>query len=392
MEYRTTTAACYLGYVVQAIVNTFVPLLLLTFRQEYGISTAQMTLLITSNFLIQLLTDLLSPLFVDRIGYRAAAALAHVLTAAGLAGLSFVPDMTGNPFCGLVVCVILYAVGGGLLEVVISPIIEALPLKNKEKHMSLLHSFYCWGQVGVVLLSTLFFSAFGVVQWRIAACIWAGVTLLNVFLFAVCPIHPLLPPGEKGDSLFTLMKLPLFWVMILMMVCSGASNNGVSQWLSTFLENGLGLPKDLGDVLGPCGFAALMGLSRVLYARWSARIELKKAMLACSLCCTLSYLLIALSGAVALNLLGCLLCGFSVGLMWPGTFSLASAGMKKGGTLLFALLALAGDVGCAAGPGLVGLVSDAAGAMKPGVLAGSLFPLCMMFCALWLVHLARKGI
>ncbi len=386
MRYRSTVLACYLGYVVQAIVNTFVPLLLLTFQGDYGITTVQMTALITTNFLIQLATDAVCPVFVDRIGYRASSVLAHILTAIGLAGLAFLPGLMGNAFAGLMICVFLYAVGGGLLEVVISPIIEALPLENKEKHMSLLHSFYCWGQVGVVLISTIFFSIFGIGMWKIAAFFWAAMAALNVLLFAKCPIHPLIEEGEKGDCLLSLAKMPIFWLMIVMMICSGASNNGVSQWLSTFLESSQGIPKNIGDIAGPCGYAALMGLSRVLYARYSVKIELKKAMVASSLGCVISYLMISLSGSVLINILGCLLCGFSVGLLWPGTFSLASANMKRGGTLLFAFLALAGDIGCAGGPGLVGLVTEYFGNMKLGILVGSIFPFTMLLCALFLLR------
>ncbi len=386
MKYRSTVLACYLGYVVQAIVNTFVPLLLLTFQRDYGITTSQMTLLITTNFLVQLLTDAVCPAFVDKIGYRASCVLAHVITALGLAGLAFLPELMGNAFVGLMICVLLYAVGGGLLEVVISPIIEALPLENKEKHMSLLHSFYCWGQVGVVLISTIFFSIFGIGLWKIAAFFWAAMSALNVLLFAKCPIFPLIEEGEKGDSLWSLAKMPIFYLVILMMICSGASNNGVSQWLSTFLESALDIPKNIGDIAGPCGYAALMGLSRVLYARNSGKIGLKKAMVASSLGCVVAYLMISLSGSVVVNILGCLLCGFSVGLLWPGTFSLASANMKRGGTLLFAFLALAGDIGCAGGPGLVGFVTESIGNMKLGILAGGIFPLTMLLCALHLLN------
>ncbi len=386
MKYRSTVLACYLGYVVQAIVNTFVPLLLLTFQKEYEITTAQMTLLITANFLIQLVTDFCSPLFIDKIGYRASSILAHILTAIGLSGLSVIPNLCSNAFVGLMICVFLYAIGGGLLEVVISPIVEALPLENKEKHMSLLHSFYCWGQVGVILISTLFFTVLGIEHWRVTAVFWAILSVLNVALFIKCPIHPLIAEGERGDNIFSLIKMPIFWLMVVMMICSGASNNGVSQWLSMFLESTLGISKNVGDLAGPCGFAILMGLSRVIYARYSRKIKLKKAMAISCLGCVVAYLMISLSSLIIINLLGCLLCGFSVGLLWPGTFSLASANMKRGGTLLFAFLALAGDIGCASGPGLVGFITEHTENMSIGILGGCIFPLVMLLCALFLLR------
>ncbi len=390
MKYQRTVAACYLGYVIQAIVNTFVPLLLLTFKQEFNVTTTELTLLITLNFIIQLLTDMLSPQFIDKIGYRASAVLAHSITVCGLGGLSIFPDLLQNTFLGLMICVFLYGIGGGLLEVIISPIIEALPLENKEKHMSILHSFYCWGQVAVVLISTLFFAIFGLSNWRIMALIWAGVAALNIILFAKCPILSLIKEGDKGDSIISLFKTPIFWIMVVMMVCSGASNNGVSQWLSTFMESELGISKSIGDIAGPCGFAALMGLSRVVYAKFSVKIELKKALIICCVGCSLAYMMIAFSNAPILNIAGCLLCGFSVGLLWPGTFSLASAAMQKGGTLLFAFLALAGDLGCSAGPALVGMVSDLGGNMKAGIMTGAVFPIIMLFCAVYLQRKKRK--
>lgn len=385
MDYKITVTACYLGYIIQAVVNYFITLLLVNFRHEFGLTLTQMTLLITLNFVIQLLTDMLSAIFIDKIGYRVSAVLAHAATAIGLGGLTFFPSLFHHTFTGLLFAVILYAFGGGLLEVLISPVIEALPLANKKKHMSLLHSFYCWGQVGVIVLSTLFFSLFGIRHWRVVTWIWVTLPLLNILLFTRCPIHPLIHAGEKGDSLYTLLKNPLFWLTFLMMVCSGASNNGISQWLSTFLESSLSIPKNIGDITGTCGYAALMGISRVIYAKRSEKTDLKRAMLFSSLGCVIAYLMVALLQMPLLNITGCLLCGFSVGLLWPGTFSTASASMKHGGTLLFALLALAGDIGCAAGPGLVGFVTERySGNMNKGILTGTIFPILMLVCTFML--------
>ncbi|WP_148409566.1 MFS transporter [Murimonas intestini] len=384
MKYKKTVLACYMGYVIQAIVNNYAALLLVTFQKEYLLSMTEMTLLITVNFVVQLLMDLASAFFIDKIGYRASAVLAHIAAAAGLGGLTFFPALTADAFTGLLAAVICYAAGGGLLEVLISPIIEALPLENKEKHMSLLHSFYCWGHMAVVLLSTILFAVFGIQQWRILTWLWALLSALNIILFMDCPIFHLISKGEKGDSLSSLFHKPVFWLLILMMVCSGASNNGISQWLSAFLEGTLAVPKNVGDITGTMAYAMLMGLSRVMYAKCSEKIELKKAILYSSLGCVMAYLLISIPQAPLLNILGCSLCGFSVGLLWPGTFSIASSAMRQGGTLLFALLALAGDIGCAAGPGLVGAVTGRYGGdMKLGILAGSLFPILMLLCILY---------
>lgn len=391
MNYKKTVFACYMGYVIQAIVNNFAPLLLVTLRREYHLTIAEMTLLITVNFVVQLLMDLASAFFIDRIGYRASAVLAHIAVGIGLGGLTFFMDLFLNAFTGLMAAVICYASGGGLLEVLISPVIEALPLGNKEKHMSLLHSFYCWGHMGVVLLSTIFFAVFGIAHWRILAWLWVLVSLFNILLFVKCPIFPLIREGEKGESLRTLVRKPFFWLLVVMMVCSGASNNGISQWLSAFLEGTLAVPKNIGDITGTMAYAMLMGLSRVMYAKYSNKIQLKNALLYSSAGCVIAYMMISISQVPALNILGCSLCGFCVGLLWPGTFSIASSAMRHGGTLLFALLALAGDIGCAAGPGLVGMVTEnCKGSMKTGILMGSIFPIIMLLCTILLLRCKQK--
>ncbi len=374
-DYRKTMAACFIGYIIQAIVNNFAPLLFLTFHNTYGISLSRITMLITINFGIQLTVDLLSAGFIDRIGYKASAILAHVFAAAGLVLLTILPDKMSSPFIGLLLSVIVYAVGGGLLEVLLSPIVEALPSANKEKAMSLLHSFYCWGHVGVVLFSTLFFQLFGIENWRILALLWALLPVCNLILFAKAPILPLISSGDAGYSLKELTQKPVFWVMLLVMLCAGASEQAVSQWASTFAEQGLHVSKTVGDLAGPMFFAVMMGSARLLYGKYGEKIQLQRAMLLCSMLCIGSYLLISLSPLPLLSLLGCGICGFSVGILWPGAFSIASASLKRGGTLLFALLALAGDLGCLGGPTYVGLISGHFNnSLNIGILAAVIFP------------------
>lgn len=338
-KYQKTIYACFVGYIVQAIVNNFVPLLFLTFEKSYHIPLSQITMLITINFGIQLLVDLLSAGFVDRIGYRVSVVLAHVFAAVGLVGLVLLPEIMPNAFAGLLVAVFIYALGGGLIEVLISPIVESCPTDNKEKAMSLLHSFYCWGHVGVVLLSTVFFGIFGIANWKILACIWALIPVINAFVFAKAPIAPLIEEGESGMTMLDLCKSKVFWVMMLMMLCAGASEQAVSQWASTFAEKGLGVTKTIGDLAGPMTFAILMGSSRAFYGKFGHKIDLDRFMLGSSVLCIFSYLLIAASPIPFLSLVGCGICGLSVGIMWPGTFSKASVALKNGGTAMFALLA-----------------------------------------------------
>lgn len=376
--YNKTLIACFVGYIVQAIVNNFVPLLFLTFHSSYGIPMTKITLLITFNFGLQLLVDLLSVTFVDRIGYRASMILAHICAAAGFVLLTILPDAFGDPFVGLLIAVTIYAVGGGLLEVLVSPVVEACPTDNKEKAMSLLHSFYCWGHVGVVLLSTLYFQLFGIENWKTLALIWAIVPVVNMLAFTKVPMANLLEEGDSGMSMKELCGQKLFWVLMLMMVCAGASEQAVSQWASTFAESGLGVSKAVGDLAGPMFFAIMMGSARAFYGKYGDRTDLDRFMLGSCALCVVSYLCISLVPSAVIGLLACGLCGLSVGIMWPGTFSKASASLTRGGTAMFALLALAGDVGCSGGPTVVGMVSGALGDnLKLGILAGIVFPVLL---------------
>lgn len=378
-QYNKTITACFVGYIVQAIINNFTPLLFLFFQKSYHIPLSQITLLVTFNFGIQLLIDLLSVGFIDKIGYRASMVIAHVLSAAGLILLAVLPDILPTPFSGILIAVMTYAIGGGLLEVLVSPVVEACPSDHKEKTMSMLHSFYCWGHAGVVLLSTLFFHMAGMENWKTLAVIWALIPLANAFAFTKVPIAALIEDGASGLRLTELFRMKLFWILFVMMICAGASEQAVSQWASTFAEMGLGISKTAGDLAGPMAFAILMGTSRAFYGKYGERIHPERFMIYSSCLCIVSYLGISLFPLPQLCLLACAVCGLSVGIMWPGTFSKASAALPKGGTAMFALLALGGDVGCSAGPTLVGLVSEAFGNdLKTGVLAGIIFPILLL--------------
>ena len=387
-EYNKTLRSCFVAYIVQAIVNNFVPLLFLTFQRTYDIPLSQITMLITFNFGVQLLVDLLSVSFVDRLGYRFCMVLAHILSAAGLIFLTVLPEILPSAFAGILIAVMIYAIGGGLLEVLVSPVVESCPSDNKEKAMSMLHSFYCWGHMGVVLISTVFFSAFGITNWKILAVLWAIVPLVNAAAFTKVPIRSLMEEGETGLSLKELLTMKTFWILLIMMICAGASEQGVSQWASTLAEKGLGITKTAGDLAGPMAFAVLMGASRAFYGKYGDRISLDRFMVLSSLLCIASYLGISLLGMPQLSLVCCALCGLSVGIMWPGTFSKAAAALPKGGTAMFALLALGGDVGCSGGPTLVGFVSELFGGdLKKGILAGVVFPVLLLLG----VALCRKG-
>lgn len=378
-NYQKTIYACFVGYIVQAIVNNFAPLLFLTFQKEYHIPLSQITLLVTINFGLQLLVDLLAVGFVDRIGYRASVIIAHFCSAAGLVALALLPELFSDPFIGLLIAVFIYAVGGGLLEVLVSPMVEACPTENKEKTMSMLHSFYCWGYVGMVLVSSLFFAVMGIENWKILACAWALVPFLNAFSFTKTPIATLSDDSGIGLKMGELFRNKVFWILLLLMVCAGASEQSVNQWASTFAEQSLGVSKTVGDLAGPMMFAVMMGVSRTIYGKYGHKIDFNRFMICSGLLCAFSYLVISLSPWPVLGLVGCAVCGFAVGIMWPGTFSLAAVSLKGGGTTMFALLALAGDLGCSGGPTFVGFVSGAFGDnLKAGILAAILFPVVLV--------------
>lgn len=378
-NYKKTMVACFIGYIVQAIVNNFVPLLFVTFQNSYHIPLSKITALITVNFMIQLMIDMLSAGFIDKIGYRSSIMIAHGFSAAGLILLTILPELLPDAFAGIMIPVIIYAVGGGLLEVLVSPIMEACPTDNKEKAMSLLHSFYCWGHMGVVLLSTAFFAIAGIHNWKILAVIWAVIPVCNLFLFAKAPIYSLNTEGEQGLSVADLFREKMFWMLLLMMMCAGASEQAVSQWASTFAEKGLGVSKTVGDLTGPMSFAMMMGLSRLIYGKYGHELNLDHFMIFSCALCILSYLCIALIPVPVIGLIGCAVCGFSVGILWPGTFSKASAAIKGGGTAMFALLALAGDLGCSGGPTLAGIVAGRFhNNLHLGILAAIVFPVLLL--------------
>lgn len=378
--YKTTISACFTGYIVQAIINNFAPLLLTTFQDSYQIPLSQITLLVTINFGVQLVTDFAAARYVDKIGYRTSILIAHIACAAGLILLTILPEIL-PPFAGILISVIIYAIGGGLIEVLISPIMESCPTDNKEKAMSLLHSFYCWGHVGVILLSTLFFHFVGIRHWRFLAVCWAVIPLGNSFVFSRTPIADLLPDGTQSMGTGTLFRNKTFWILLLMMVCSGASEHSIAQWASAFAETGLGVSKTVGDLAGPMAFAALMGAARTFYGSFGDQIDLDRFMKGSAALCVAAYLVASLSSSPVVSLLGCALCGLTVGIMWPGTFSKAVVSLRNGGTAMFAMLSLAGDLGCSIGPTLVGAVSSVAdGNLKTGLLAAVIFPALLLTC------------
>ena len=391
-NFKYTVFACYIGYVTQAIVVNFAPLLFLTFQRDYALSMGQVTLLITLNFLVQLTVDFLAANFVDRIGYRPCIVTAHVFSAIGLVGLAWLPGVL-PPYAGLLTATVIYAIGGGLLEVMISPIVEACPTDGKSASMSLLHSFYCWGVMAVVLISTVLFAMLGIENWWIVACMWAVIPAVNSVIFTRVPIAPIVPEG-RGMRVLELFKTKLFWILFLLMICSGAAELAMAQWASAFAENGLKVSKTIGDLAGPCVFAACMGVGRIFHAKFAEKIDLEKYIVGCAVLCIFSYIIAIVPLGAVVNLIGCALCGIAVAVVWPGMLSVSAVRCPMGGTAMFALLAVGGDIGCSVGPTLVGMVSGAFGdELKIGLAAAIIFPvLIILGVGLLRKHAAGKKV
>ncbi len=376
-NYGKTKTACYLGFVTQAIVANFIPLLFIAFNREYDVPIASLALIPAVFYIVQLVTDFLCAKFRN-INYRRSIILSEITSALGLVGLAFVPQLFANPMVGILLCVAVYSVGSGLIEVLCSPIIEACPFPNKEGMMSLLHSFYCWGAVGVILVSTLFFRFFGLDNWRLLACIWALIPLYNIFNFATCPIEPIVKDAESM-SMGQLLRDRKFWVFLILMVAAGASESTMAQWTSAFAEASLGVDKSVGDLAGPCGFAFCMGLGRLWYGKKGQNLDLAAYMTGAGVLCAVAYLVASLAPVPVVSLAACMVSGLAVGIMWPGSISITSARMPRGGTALFALLALAGDAGGTFGPSLVGLCTGSNGGdIQRGMLAATVFPVILI--------------
>lgn len=378
-SYKSTMYSCFIAYIVQAIPINFVPLLFMTFQDSFQLPLSSITSLITLNFMVQLLVDLLSAGFIDKIGYRASMIIAHLCSLIGLISLAILPYAFTRPFIGLFISVLIYATGGGLIEVLVSPMIEACPTDNKEKAMSLLHSFYCWGQMLVILFSTIFFALFGISNWRILSILWSILPAMNILFLTKVPVFSLYAEGEKGLSFDALCSNKIFWIFILVIMCAGACEHSVSQWASTFVEQELNIDKSFGDLVGPMAFAVFMGTSRTMYGKFGDRLNLSYFMKFSCILCIASYCCLAFVPSPYICILGCAICGFSVGILWPGSFSRASAVIKSGGTLMFALFALAGDLGCSVGPSIVGFVSSHFNNnLRVGFMIALIFPFILL--------------
>lgn len=389
-NYKKTLIACYLGFVTQAISANFTPLLFLTFKNSYGITLEKIAMIPMVFYLTQLLVDLAATKFADKIGYRTCVVVSQVVSSVGLISMAFLPELLPHPFAGIIISVVLYAVGSGLIEVLLSPIVEACPFENKEGVMSTLHSFYCWGAVGVILGSTAFFALFGLENWKILTVIWALIPLYNTLNFINCPIERLTEDGESM-GIRNLLKTPIFWLMILLMICTGASEATMAQWASAFTESAIGVSKTVGDLAGPCLFAMFMGIARMMYGRFSERLNLRKVMLICGIMAACCYLLASLSSVPVLGLTGCALCGLAVGIMWPGSISISSKACPGGGTAMFAFLALAGDLGATVSPAMVGSLAETAGGnLKSGLLSATVFPVILVVCLIILGRAKNK--
>ncbi len=378
-DYKSTLHACYFGYITQALVVNLPPLLFVIFSDKFGFTPIELGSLVLFIFATQFVVDALSVKFIDRLGYRLSALLAHSFAAVGMIALSVLPSVMPNQqaqHVGIIIAALLFSIGGGLIEVIVSPIVESLPSDAKAESMSLLHSFYSWGQVLVIVLSTLALMLVGNDLWFVIPAVWSILPLFTLYMFAKVPLMPM-QPQETRVPLKSLLTSKLFILAVVLMVCSGAAEQAMAQWASLFVEKGLGIDKTLGDLLGPCLFALMMGITRTAYGVKGGKIDMRKALTACSALCILSFCLTSLVPYPAVALIGCSLCGISVGLMWPGMLSLTASEHPTGGMSMFALLALGGDIGCSFGPWLTGAVADKID-LNAGLLSAIVFPIVMI--------------
>lgn len=383
-SFKGTICASCIGYFTQAILINFPPLLFITFQNGFGVSLSQLSLLIATNFATELIVDLICSKYAPKVGYRKCVIIAQLSAIIGLCLFPTLPFAMSNKLLALIIANIFCGIGGGMMEVLISPIVEACPTTNKGGMMSLLHSFYCWGQMGVVLISTILFLTIGIEHWRYITLAWAIVPLIDLILFCFVPINTLEPEG-KTSSFITLFKNKAFWIIFVMMLCAGSSEIAISQWASAFAEAGLGVEKWLGDLIGPCLFAVAMGSTRLFYSKKADKINVDNAILLSACFTVFAYCVVIFAPIAQISLIGCALCGVGCGILWPASFSSATRRIPSGGVAMFGLLALSGDLGCLCGPVIAGTISDAFGGnLKLGFLFAMIFPILMAVMVLLL--------
>ncbi|MBQ2709989.1 MAG: MFS transporter [Clostridia bacterium] len=377
LTYRHTLSACHVCFIIQSIVNNYSPLLFVTYANEFALTLDQLTLLVTFNFIVQMAVDAIGVRWADKIGYRRGMVIAHATSFFGIAGLALFTKIL-FPFAGLMIATVFCALGSGFIEVIASPVVEALPTDEKSSAMSLLHSFYCWGHIAIVLLSTLFFALFGTENWRILTLLWALVPALNCVAFFFVPVVEAKGGEAERLSVRGIARMPEFKFFLMLMICGGAAEQAIAQWSSMFAESGLGVSKTVGDLLGPCLFGLMMAIARTFYGAMGGRIPLAKFMTVGAVGIFAGTMLTVLSPIPELALVGCGMVGVFVGIFWPGTLSLAAGRLPQAGAAMFAMLALAGDIGCALGPGIVGFVAEKIGTsdgLKTGIFCSIIFPI-----------------
>lgn len=382
-KYLPTKLAGYVGFIVQAIVNNFLPILFIVFQDVYGLGYEKLGRLIVINFATQMFIDFITPKIIHKLGYRRAAFLCQFTACVGLCLMAVLPRFMSNTYLAIIISIVFYATGSGLMEVILSPMIEMLPTGNKSGNMAVLHSFYCWGQTVVVPLTTLMVFIFGRENWTYIPLVWAVVPFVNMFTFLRVPIVE--PDSEEKQSTFLeLARTPKFVVYMVMMLCAGASEIAMSQWSSLFVEQALGVSKAIGDIVGPCLFALFMALGRVIYASLSKKVSFTRLLIWLNLLCFICYVMVALCHIAVLSLVFCALCGLSVSISWPGIYSAGARTFKTGGAVMFSAFAMCGDTGCALGPGLVGLVAEYTN-LNVGFLVAAVFPLIMVICSIYIL-------
>lgn len=356
-SYQLTTISCFVGIFCQAVSSNITAILFIPLMTLYGLSYVHLGLLVGINFTTQVLVDIIASRLVDRYGFRVFVLPSDILAVIGLVLFGLTPVLFDNILTGLVFSTIIFSASCGLQEVMLSPIVNAIPHNDKGPAMALMHSFYAWGQVATIIITTLFLFFFGIENWQVIVFLWALVPLVNFFMFLAAPFPGVIHENQRMTMRDLILK-PFYLVALLAIMGGAATELVMNQWSSTFSEKVLELPKVTGDILGMCGFAVFLGLGRVLYGRYGSKINMNNVLVGSAAAAVVCYIAVAISPLPAISLAACAVCGLAASLLWPGTLVITAEKYPLAGAWIFAILAAAGDIGAASGPFAAGVITD----------------------------------
>ena len=379
-NYKITKYTCYLFYVLQGTLLNLTPLLFVPLMEQYGLSYMKLGALASVNFATQLIVDIVLSKLTDKHRYRISLRLSASAAFIGYMIFAWAPGRLGDPYTWLLIGTVVYSIGAGLMEITISPLIHALPDKAKGKSMAILHSFYAWGVVLTVIVSTSVLAIIGRDKWNFIVTGWLIVPVIGFILSCIMPVpKPESGENERTAGSFRILIKPAFILFLAMIFFGSCAEAVMTQWSSAFLERAVGLDKLIGDIAGMSMFALMLGLCRMASAALDKKISLSTYMMLGTIGAVICYIIVSVSNVAAVSLIFCALTGFMVGMLWPGTLVLAADAFPKAGAWLFAYLAVAGDLGGVFGPWITGAIADRSG-LNAGLGAAAIFPVIGLIC------------